>query len=57
MPDANASARRRDRIAGTVYPPGSLSRDALAIAIGLATWAIFGFWLHGWLFGVTPFGR
>jgi len=51
-----ASARRRDRAAGTVYPPGSLSRDAVAIVVGVAAWAVFGFWLHGWLIGVRPFG-
>ena len=50
------SSRRRDRAAGTVYPAGSWSRDALALAIGAAAWVVFGFWLHGWLFGVRPFG-
>jgi uncharacterized membrane protein len=51
-----ASARRRDRVAGTVYAPGSLARDAIAIVIGVVAWVVFGFWLHGWLFGVRPFG-
>ncbi len=51
-----ASARGRDRAAGTVYPPGTLGRDALAVAIGVAAWAAFGFWLHGPLIGVRPFG-
>ncbi|MET0919149.1 MAG: NnrU family protein, partial [Burkholderiales bacterium] len=51
-----ASARRRDRAAGTRYPPGSLARDALAVVVGLAVWALFAFWLHGWLIGVRPFG-
>ncbi len=51
-----ASARRRDRAAGTRYPPGSPARDAVAIVVGLAAWVIFGFWLHGWLIGVRPFG-
>jgi uncharacterized membrane protein len=50
------SARRRDRAAGTVYPPGTLARDTLAVAIGVVAWAIFGFWLHGPLIGVRPFG-
>lgn len=50
------SARRRDRAAGTVYPAGTLARDALAVAIGVVAWAIFGFWLHGPLIGVRPFG-
>ena len=32
-----------------------LSRDALAVVIGVVAWAVFGFWLHGWLIGVRPF--
>jgi uncharacterized membrane protein len=51
-----ASARRRDRVAGVVYPAGAWSRDALAVVVGAVAWAVFGFWLHGWLFGVRPFG-
>jgi len=50
-----ASSRKRDRAAGTVYPPGALSRDVMAAAIGAVAWAVFGYWLHGWLFGVRPF--
>ena len=51
-----ASSRRRDRAAGVVYPKGSLARDVMATLIGLAAWAVFAFWLHGWLIGVRPFG-
>jgi len=50
-----ASCRRRDRAAGTVYPPGTASRDATAIAIGTVAWFVFGFWLHGPLIGVRPY--
>jgi len=50
------SSRRRDRVAGIVYPPGSAGRDAVAIVGGIVAWAVFGFWLHGWLIGVRPFG-
>jgi uncharacterized membrane protein len=50
------SLRRRDRALGTVYPAGTLQRDALAAAIGVVTWVLFAFWLHGLLFGVRPFG-
>jgi uncharacterized membrane protein len=50
-----ASSRRRDRAAGTVYPPGTSSRDATAIAIGTLAWLAFGFWLHGPLIGVRVY--
>ena len=51
-----ASLRRRDRALGTLYPPGSIRRDLLALAIGVVAWIAFAFWLHGLLFGVRPFG-
>lgn len=50
------AARRRDRASGTVYAAGPLSRDAIAVAVGLAAWAAFALWLHGPLIGVRPFG-
>jgi uncharacterized membrane protein len=53
---AFVSLRRRDRVAATSYPPGTLARNALAIVIGVAAWAAFAFYLHGWLIGVRPFG-
>jgi uncharacterized membrane protein len=46
------AARGRDRAAGTVYPVGPLSRDVLAVVIGLAVGAVFAMWLHGPLIGV-----
>lgn len=51
-----ASARKRDRAAGVTYAKESLARDALAVLVGVAGWAAFAFWLHGWLIGVRPFG-
>ena len=51
-----SSARRRDRAAGTVYPAGTLNRDLTAVILGFIAWAIFAFYLHGWLFNVRPFG-
>ena len=51
-----ASARRRDRKAGTTYPAGSLARDAMTVAGGVVAWAAFALLLHGWLIGVRPFG-
>ncbi len=50
------SARRRDRAAGVTYPPGSGKGDAMTFVAGLAAWAVFAFWLHGWLIGVRPMG-
>jgi uncharacterized membrane protein len=50
------AARRRDRAAGTVYATGPVARDATAIAIGLAAYVVFAFWLHAWWIGVRPFG-
>ncbi len=34
----------------------TLRSDLIAIAIGAVAFLIFGYWLHGWLFGVQPFG-
>ena len=50
------ASRRRDRAAGTVYAVGPVSRDITAVAIGLAAWAAFAFWLHAAWIGVRPFG-
>ena len=50
------AARRRDRAAGTVYAVGPVWRDIAAVAIGLAAWAAFAFWLHAAWIGVRPFG-
>jgi uncharacterized membrane protein len=51
-----AAARRRDRKAGTVYPAGSLARDALVVVVGVVLAAVFALLLHGWLIGVRPYG-
>ena len=51
-----AASRRRDRIAGTVYPPGTATKDAVAVVVGVVAWAVFAFWLHGWWIGVKPLG-
>jgi len=49
-------ARRRDRAAGTVYPAGNIRATAIALALGVAAWAIFAFGLHGLLIGIKPLG-
>lgn len=45
----------RDRKASVAYPPGTLTADALTIAVGIVAWAAFAFWLHARLIGVSPF--
>lgn len=50
------ASRRRDRAQGTVYPTGTAAGTALTVVAGIAAWVVFAFWLHGWLFGVRPFG-
>jgi uncharacterized membrane protein len=48
-------SRRRDRRNGVTYPAGAAAGDAWAVAIGIAAWAIFAFWLHARWIGVAPF--
>ena len=50
------AARRRDRAANTVYAPGSAKATGLTVALGGLGWAVFAFWLHGWLIGIRPLG-
>lgn len=50
------SARRRDRAAGVGYPAGTLKGDVIVLVAGVVAWAVFAFWLHGWLIGVKPMG-
>lgn len=49
-----AVSRRHDRMAGTVYPAGSIKGDALTVVIGVVAWLAFALWLHVWLIGVNP---
>jgi uncharacterized membrane protein len=49
------AARRRDRAAGTAPPPGTLGGTLVTVGVGVALWALFAFWAHGFLFGVRPF--
>jgi uncharacterized membrane protein len=49
------AARRRDRANGTSYPAGTAVGTLATVAVGLAAWAAFAFWLHGMLIGVNPF--
>jgi uncharacterized membrane protein len=49
------AARGRDRAAGIRYPAGSIAGTLATVAVGIAAWALFAFWLHGRLIGVQPF--
>lgn len=49
-----AVSRRRDRLAGTTYPAGTLKGDIVTVVIGVVVWTLFAFWLHLWLIGVNP---
>ncbi|TKC92475.1 NnrU family protein [Trinickia terrae] len=50
------AGRRRDAVAGTTYPAGTVGRDVRVVVGGLVVWAVFGLFLHGWLIGVRPMG-
>lgn len=50
-----SAARKRDRAANTVYPPGTASGTAITVVVGLVAFAVFAFWAHLWLIGVRPF--
>jgi uncharacterized membrane protein len=50
------AARRRDRAAGRTYAAGPAARTWIALAVGVAAWALFAFVLHRPLIGVAPFG-
>ncbi len=50
------SARQRDRVAGTTYPAGRSGPTLMTVVVGVVAWAVFGFWAHGVLIGVRPFG-
>ncbi len=50
-----AASRRRDRREQTVYPAGTAGKTAVTVVAGIAAWAVFAFWLHRVLIGVSPF--
>ena len=49
-----SAARKRDRAAGTVYPPGTPAMTVVCVVVGLAIYAAFLMGLHRWLIGVAP---
>ncbi|MGH6926229.1 MAG: NnrU family protein [Propylenella sp.] len=48
------SSVARDRAAGTVRIAGPPRNDLIAVAVGVVLWAAFVWFLHEWLFGVSP---
>jgi uncharacterized membrane protein len=50
------AARKRDRGLATVQPAGTASRTAIAVVVGVVAWAVFAFWAHRALIGVSPMG-
>lgn len=51
------AARQRDRAQGTSYASGTLAGTGIAVVLGLVAWAVFAFWAHAMLIGVSPMGR
>lgn len=51
------AARQRDRAQGTRYPTGTLAGTATTVVLGSVAWAVFAFWGHALLIGVSPMGR
>lgn len=49
------NARKRDRSAGTVYPPGDELRTMLTVVAGVGVWAVLVSGVHQYLIGVPPF--
>ena len=51
-----ATSRRRDRVQGVTYPPGTTGGTVTAAVVGLVAWVVFVLWAHRWLIGVSPLG-
>lgn len=50
------AARQRDRAGQAQYAAGTAGRTIGAVVAGLALYAVFVFWAHAWLIGVSPLG-
>lgn len=50
------ASRRRDRVEGIAYPPGTMAATVATVLAGIAAWALFALVLHGLLIGIRPFG-
>ncbi|MCC6919179.1 MAG: NnrU family protein [Alphaproteobacteria bacterium] len=54
---ARIALARRERSLGAPQPArGPVANDLIALAVGAALWAVFVFWAHEQLFGVSPLG-
>ena len=51
-----SASRRRDKADGNTYPAVSISRDVIAVIVGIVFYGLFAAMLHNWLIGVKPFG-
>ena len=51
-----AASRKRDRRENIVYAPGNAKATAITVVVGVIAWALFAFWLHRVVIGVSPFG-
>ena len=49
------AAKARDRVAGTVYPPGTAAMTLLTVIAGVVIWAAVAFWAHMAWIGMKPF--
>lgn len=49
------ASKRRDKATGNKYLSVGISRDIIAVTVGVISWAIFALILHKWLMGVAPF--
>jgi uncharacterized membrane protein len=48
------SSYARDRRNAVVYPEPNVGATIGALVLGLVFWVVIVFWLHPWLFGVSP---
>jgi uncharacterized membrane protein len=50
------ACKKRDRRLNIQFAEPETAATVKAIAFGIVGWAVFAFWLHGWLIGIKPFG-
>ena len=50
------AARKRDRVAGTIYPAGRALPTVMTVVIGVVAYGVFAVYLHKRLIGVPVFG-